>query len=73
MISQRPNDIRKANGVLSRLAKERAILDVLAKKYKMSKSQECNLEDYARLVIMTVVSSDAPFMDYKTANKGARQ
>jgi hypothetical protein len=70
MISQKGNDIKRINGVINRLAKERALLNKITEKYPAESDD--NLETYAARVAKAVIGSPSPFIPYKTANMGAK-
>jgi len=72
MFDQKPNDRRKAQGVISRLQKERAVLDLLAAKYNAS-NPSLSLEEYAEFVLEALEATPAKFINYKTANRAHRE
>jgi len=69
---QRPNDRRKIDGIIRRLAKERAELDKLQDKYPSTYIGR-DLEQYAFCTKKTLEEgTDNRFEDYGTLNKANR-
>jgi hypothetical protein len=68
---QKPNDRRKAEGIVRRLRKERDQLNKLSKKYPVD--SQFSLEDYADDILERLEKTPSEWTDYKTLNKASRQ
>jgi hypothetical protein len=68
---QKPNDRRKAEGIVRRLRKERDQLNKLSKKYPVD--SQFSLEDYADDLLERLEKTPSEWTDYKTLNRASRQ
>jgi hypothetical protein len=68
---QKPNDRRKAEGIIRRLRKERNTLDKLSKKYPVD--SQFSLEDYADDILVRLEKTPSEWIDYTTLNKASKQ